>query len=117
MTAGLLDTSVVICSPNKERGADAAKELMPTCTISLVNLAEVVTKLSDWDMMGDQVKAHLKTLGPARTDYIEDDALETGALRPLTPCAGPLARRPGLPGDGQAPACAGLHDRPAMSEA
>ena len=88
MTAGLLDTSVVLCIFNKERGADAAMKLVSSCAISLVNLAEVVTKLSDWGKSGDQIGAYLKLLSLQCTEYTEADALETGALRPPTRAQG-----------------------------
>jgi PIN domain nuclease of toxin-antitoxin system len=88
MIAGLLDTSVILCILNNERSADAANKLLASCAMSLVNLAEVITTLSDWGKSGDQIRTQLKPLALQRTEYTEPDALETGALRPLTRAQG-----------------------------
>jgi ribonuclease VapC len=84
LVSGVFDTSAVLAIFNAEPGSDQAIESLKGAAISTVNLAEVVTKLLEWDLSEYKVLEYLGTLDIAVTEFDQDAALETGRLRAAT---------------------------------
>ena len=105
MSEAVLDASAVLAVLKAEPGAQFAEEAFPA-NISSVNLSEVVAKLSDGGMTEPAVRDALQSLPLQVVPFDEEQAYETGLLRPATrnlglslgarACVG-LARRLGAP--------------------
>jgi ribonuclease VapC len=103
----VLDTSALLALLNGEPGQDLVFEaLADGAIVSAVNLAEVVTKLSERGLPEARIRAALSGLRFDVTDLDTEQAHLTGLLRPLTRHLGlslgdqaclALARTLGLP--------------------
>ena len=51
MVDAVLDSSAVLALLNGEPGGEAVREILPTAVVSAVNLAEILTKLTDGGTM------------------------------------------------------------------
>ena len=105
MSEAVLDASAVLAVLKAEPGAQFAEEAFPA-RISSVNLSEVVAKLSDGGMTEPNIRDALQSLPLQVVTFDEEQAYDTGLLRPATrnvglslgdrACVG-LARRLGVP--------------------
>lgn len=102
----VLDSSAILAVIHREPGADVVLRSMPNAVASTVNIAEVVTRLSDTKMPEDDI---LSVIGDLRLDAVGFDdaqAFAAGLLRRVTRHIGlslgdraclALADRMGLP--------------------
>lgn len=82
----LLDASAILGYLNDEPGKETIETLLlqgNTC-ISVVNLAEVMTKLCDWGMTAEQGSEVMERLALRIEPFTPEIACETARLRPLT---------------------------------
>ena len=79
----VLDASAVLALVTDEPGADEVAEALPTATLSTVNLAEVVGKLTDAGVDAGSVRRLLAAAGVRLEPLTEQDAELAGALRSL----------------------------------
>lgn len=85
----VLDASAVLALLNDEPGAQSvARHLEGGASISSVNYAEVVSKLSDYGMPADAIQDALAELGLQVAPFTEDQARICGYLRAPTREAG-----------------------------
>ena len=84
MTRRVVDTSVILAHLHGEPGSDEALHAMRDGLVSVVNLAEVFTKQFDKGYTDDQTKFSVNSLNLMIAGFTEEDAFQTGALRPLT---------------------------------
>ena len=80
----VLDASAVLALVQDEPGSGRVALCIPGALISAVNFAEVVGKLADAGMPGDQIELALSTLGLRVVDLDARAAFDVGMLRPLT---------------------------------
>jgi ribonuclease VapC len=107
MKRGVLDASALLALLNGESGSEhVAGVIVDGAAISAVNLAEVVTKLSEIGMPEALIHEVLDSLGLEIIDFDFEQAYQVGLLRPLTRHAGlslgdraclALAKQLGLP--------------------
>jgi ribonuclease VapC len=107
MKRGVLDASALLALLNGESGSEqVAGMIVEGAAISAVNLAEVVTKLSEIGMPEALIHEVLDSLGLEIIDFDFEQAYQVGLLRPLTRHAGlslgdraclALAKQLGLP--------------------
>jgi ribonuclease VapC len=107
MKRGVLDASALLALLNGESGSEyVASVIVDGAVISTVNLAEVVTKLSELGMPEVLLHDVLGSLGLEIVDFDFKQAYQVGLLRPLTRHAGlslgdraclALAKQLGLP--------------------
>lgn len=89
MKRGVLDASALLALLNGEPGSEqVASVVVDGATVSAVNLAEVVTKLSEIGMSEVSIHAALDLLGLEVVDFDFAQAYQVGLLRPLTRHAG-----------------------------
>lgn len=84
MSKVVLDASAVLALLNDEPGADRVAKILPDSVISAVNLSEVVAKLADAGMPGDEIRDALDPLGLEVVPFEEELAYSAGELRPKT---------------------------------
>ena len=80
----ILDASAILAVVNRERGAEVVEGELPDVVVSTVNLAEVVTRMTDAGWPEDSIREELKVLNGTVVPFSEEDAIATGLLRPLT---------------------------------
>ena len=107
MSSSVLDASAALAYLQGEAGADRVAEALGAgALLSVVNLAEVVTKLAADGLSNDGVRASMRVLRAETEPFDEADAVSTGLLRPVTRPYGlslgdracvALALRSGLP--------------------
>ncbi len=97
MTEWVLDASAVLAFLVGEPGGERI-DLLPAaeCAISAVNFAEVVSKLVERGVVGDELEAVIRDLGFVTVDFDRELAVGAGRLRASTRRFG-LSRRPSLP--------------------
>ena len=88
MSKVVLDASALLALLNDEKGADLVRDLLPDASISSVNLAEVVTRLSLLGMPGEQIREILTLLGLDVKPFDEELAFHTGLLATQTHSSG-----------------------------
>ncbi|MBA2393431.1 MAG: type II toxin-antitoxin system VapC family toxin [Ktedonobacteraceae bacterium] len=110
MRRGVLDASALLALLNGEAGSEqVASVIVDGAAISAVNLAEVVTKLSEIGMPEALIHDVLDLLGLEIIDFDFKQAYQVGLLRPFT-------RHAGLSlGDRACLALAQLLDLPALT--
>lgn len=84
MSRVVLDASAILAMLNDEPGADRVAKALPDAVISGVNLSEVVAKLAEAGMPGNEIREALDPLGLAVVPFDEDQAYAAGELRPKT---------------------------------
>ncbi len=82
----LLDSSTVLGYLNDEPGKEIIEEALLTGTacISIVNQAEVISKMLDWGMGLVEATQVLNKLSLVNEPFLTETALETARLRTLT---------------------------------
>ena len=80
----VLDASAVLVLVQGEPGSELVARSIPGALISAVNYAEVVGKLADAGMPGDQIALALSSLGLRVMPLDEHAATDVGLLRPAT---------------------------------
>lgn len=80
----VLDTSVVLAVLKKEEASEVARSRLSNAAISVVNLAEVATKLTEWNVPPSRISDALVELDLAMLPFDEQLAVETGLLHQIT---------------------------------
>ncbi len=85
MSEAVLDASAVLALMMGEHGADRVTTVLPGALMSAVNVAEIVAKFVERDMLAS-AKAYrcIQDLGIEIVPFTGDQALVSGALRWLT---------------------------------
>ncbi|MFQ5765342.1 MAG: type II toxin-antitoxin system VapC family toxin [Rhodospirillales bacterium] len=105
----VLDASAALAVLKNEPGRDVVMAHVPGGTMSAVNIAEVVDKLSASGMDEVEVRTFVSTLGVEIVPFDEELAFSTGMLHPVT-------RHRGLSlGDRACLALAGLLELPVLT--
>jgi PIN domain nuclease of toxin-antitoxin system len=76
----VLDASALLALLNAENGAQQIQELLSQGVISSVNLAEVVTRLSELGMPEREIQESLSLLGLEIISFDEEQAFQAGLL-------------------------------------
>nr|WP_281397037.1 type II toxin-antitoxin system VapC family toxin [Sphingobium boeckii] len=76
-----MDASALICLIRSEPGSDIVMQALPESCISAVNLAEVISKISDLDMDRTLIESVVATLDLDVIAFGAGDAHDTGLLR------------------------------------
>ena len=85
MSSSVLDASAALAYLQGESGAGRVEEALAAgAVLSVVNLAEVVTKLAADGLSNEAVRASIGVLRAETAVFDEADALSTGLLRPAT---------------------------------
>lgn len=84
----VLDASAILAFLQDEPGSDRVIEALPEAIISTVNLSEVAAKLFDAGLSREDVSEALGFLSGQVVEFDREQAMEAGALRPLTRIAG-----------------------------
>jgi ribonuclease VapC len=80
----VLDTSALIALYNQERGASIVRRLLSRSAFSSVNLAEIATKMTEWQVPSENVAVWIRELRIEIVPFDRDQAMEVGALRQHT---------------------------------
>ena len=109
MSDVVLDSSAVLALLFREPGAEAVASALPGALLSVVNFAEVITKLTDRGMRSGQARVAIEAIGVVLVDFDVRQAEVCGELRALT-------RPLGLSlGDRACLALAGIRNLPALT--
>lgn len=85
MSDVVLDASALLALVNQEPiGQDLVAEMLPRSLVSAVNASELVAKLTDQGMPGDEVQGVLAALDLTVISFDEGQGLVAGYLRPVT---------------------------------
>lgn len=74
MSRYVLDASALLASLHNEPGSDVVDPLLPECTISTVNLAEVIQKAIQQGIPTNTLVSDLQILGVQIMDYTLEHA-------------------------------------------
>ena len=89
MSRYVLDSSALMALINREPGAAVVRQALASrSAMSTVNLAEVVTRLTERGLTPDQIDDMLLDFDLNTVDFDPTLAMVTGLLRPLTRHAG-----------------------------
>jgi PIN domain nuclease of toxin-antitoxin system len=88
MTNPVLDASAVLALLWEEPGAEMVRGLPPGALISAVNFAEVITKLIERGVSGEDARTLAESLGHRVIDADQAQAMRAGLLRESTRRAG-----------------------------
>ena len=77
----VVDASAILAVVQSETGAEVVLEAIPDGVISVVNISEVVAKLTDRGYRDDAIRKELRELNLAVKDFDEDQAYAAG-MRP-----------------------------------
>ena len=88
MSKAVLDSSAVLAVLLEEAGCDHVEGVLPGALLSAVNLAEVVSKLCERGVPASEAMLAVAAIGVDVVPFDGDQALQAGALRPLTRAAG-----------------------------
>jgi PIN domain nuclease of toxin-antitoxin system len=80
----VLDTSAVLAVMKEEAGAAGVRARMESAAISVVNLAEIVTKLTEWEVPPPLVIRSIERLRLKVLAFDRDLAMEAGLLHRFT---------------------------------
>jgi PIN domain nuclease of toxin-antitoxin system len=103
---GVIDASAVLAYVQNETGGDRAAAAISRGVLSIVNLAEVLTKLIEHGYSDEQAQATMQRLGLDIADFTIEDAFEVARFRRTTRHQGlslgdraclALAKRLGVP--------------------
>ena len=84
MSSFVLDSSAVLAVLNQEKGSEKAQTFFPTGVVSTVNLAEILTKLTE---QGHSLTTAMKSFNLLQLEIIDFNvaqALKAAELRTLT---------------------------------
>jgi len=81
---GAVDASALLASILDEPGADAVAALIGHAVMSVVNVAEVVSKLADIGVPEREIRMAIDEFGLEIAPFTEAQAYIAGLLRPLT---------------------------------
>jgi ribonuclease VapC len=84
MASAVLDASAVLALLNAERGAHMVSAALDDALLSIVNYAEVISKLVERGAPLEQARSALATIGIPIADFDRALADRTGALRAST---------------------------------
>ncbi len=87
-SACVLDASALLCLIRDEPGAQAVADLLPSSTISAVNLSEAIAKLADVGIDRETIGAVLAPLQLRVMPFDEPSAMSAGLLRAKTKAFG-----------------------------
>ena len=88
MSKAIADSSAVLALLLGEPGAAVVRSYLPEVLISAVNLAEVISKLTERGMPTLEALEAVETLGAQIVPFDTEQALACAALRPATRSAG-----------------------------
>lgn len=88
MSASVLDASAILAFLENEPGASAVAPYLPGAAVSAVNLAEVISKLSDRGLDERHCRGVIEDLGIRVIPFDESAAFKVAALRGSTRLAG-----------------------------
>jgi ribonuclease VapC len=80
----VFDSSALLTVVKKERGADVVEAAFGDASISVVNLTEVLSKVSDWGLDANAYIKNLATLQLEFVDFNFDRAALAASLRAAT---------------------------------
>jgi ribonuclease VapC len=80
----VLDASALLALLNGEQGADYVQKLLSESSISSVNLAEVITRLSAAGMPEGEIREVISLLGLEILPFDSQQAFQAGLLLPYT---------------------------------
>jgi PIN domain nuclease of toxin-antitoxin system len=80
----VLDTSAVLAVMKEEAGAEQVRARMENAAISVVNLAEIATKLTEWEVPPPLVIRSIEQLQLRVLAFDRDLAMEAGLLHRFT---------------------------------
>ena len=84
MTRSVLDSSAILAVIHREPGSEIVLQSIPNAIASTVNIAEVVTRLSDAKMPEDGVRSAIGDLSLEVVGFDDLQAYATGFLRRAT---------------------------------
>jgi len=84
MSKPVLDASAILAAMLSEQGGDAVGPMLATSIVSAVNVAEVLSKLSENGMLDDETVSDFRQLGLEIVDYDIEQAVKVAELRSLT---------------------------------
>lgn len=84
MSKWVLDSSAVLAVMLSEKGHEKVKERFSDSSISTVNLAEVLSKLAERNLLTGQDVQDFENLDISIVDFDTEQALKAAELRPLT---------------------------------
>ena len=84
MIEAVLDSSAILAELHDEPGADAVRAAMPTACISVVNYAEVITKLIDEGLPFNQAEDFFERLFCEVIDADKHRGASVGAMHEVT---------------------------------
>lgn len=82
--AAVLDTSAVLALFNKEGGSETISALARQSAVSTVILAEVASKMSEWNTPSSEIDRWIGALEIEIVSFDHEQAMEVGALREFT---------------------------------
>ena len=80
MSKYVLDASAILALLNSETGSDIVQSVLPIAAVSMVNLAEVSTKLAAAGMPGTEIREVISLLGLSIVDFDQETAFSSGEL-------------------------------------
>ena len=80
MSDYVLDASALLALLNAEEGTTLVQDILPDASISTVNLAEVITRLSAVGMPEAEIRDSLSLLGLEIIPFDQEQAYQTGLL-------------------------------------
>jgi PIN domain nuclease of toxin-antitoxin system len=80
----VLDASALLALLNREPGHEEVARIISRAAVSAVNLSEVVAKLAESGMPGEEIREALEGLALETHDFGRELAFQAGLLRPLT---------------------------------
>lgn len=84
----VFDSSAILALIHRETGADIVGQALPNAVASAVNIAEVVTRLSDRSMPDEGIRKTIDSLRLRVVPFDGGQAYKAGALRRATRHAG-----------------------------
>jgi PIN domain nuclease of toxin-antitoxin system len=84
MSKPVLDASAILAAMLSEQGGDAVGPMLATSIVSAVNVAEVLSKLSENGMLDDETVSDFRQLGLEIVDYDIEQAVKVAELGSLT---------------------------------
>ena len=77
----VLDSSALLAIVKREQGAEIVEAVLPDAAISVVNLTEILSKVSDWGLDAAAYEKNLRNLPLEFVDFSFTNAVTAGRLR------------------------------------